>query len=320
MQFDFLCRTEKGVIENVLKSYGNYVDEKDEFEFTCLRHEDMSFLFNGLRLELKDHNKAEIRPGFVSRTLVDRDFQHTINSLHFLICGEATLDFGGKKHRLTAGDVFLIGNHVKCSWEYTEPSEEMTFLFNFYIGNTDDLFEHLQEPLILHGQESATKEADALFRTGTGLSLLSLRQLVLSYLLRFMSIGQTDIEGYVRTAKKYQDIFRYISEHLSASLTLEQIARETNYSVSFFTKRFPRDNGITVKQYIHDKLMSETEQLLIYTDHSIREISDSLGFCEQAYFTRWFKGYKGCTPSEYRAAIRRITENQGGLPFYPHEK
>ena len=124
---------EKGEIENVLKSHGNYVDEKDEFEFTCLRHEDMSFLFNGLRLELKDHNKAEIRPGFVSRTLVDRDFQHTINSLHFLICGEATLDFGGKKHRLTAGDVFLIGNHVKCSWEYTEPSEEMTFLFNFYI-------------------------------------------------------------------------------------------------------------------------------------------------------------------------------------------
>ena len=290
----------------MLKSHGNYIEEKGEFEFTCLRHEDMSFLFNALRLELKDHNKAEIRPGFISRTLVDRDFQHTINSLHFLMRGEATLHFDGKTHRLTAGDVFLIGNHVGCSWEYTEPSEEMTFLFNIYIGSLDDLFEHLTEPLILHGEQAAAKEASAFFEAGDGLSLLSLRQLILSYLIRFMAQSGADIEKRIRTAKKYGEVFRYISEHLSASLTLSQIAERTNYSISFFTKRFPRDNGVTVKEYIHDKLMSEAEQLLIYTDHSIGEISDRLGFCEQAYFTRWFKSYKSSTPSEYRAAMRRI--------------
>jgi AraC-like DNA-binding protein len=298
----------------LLKSHGNYREETGEFEFTCLRQEDMSFLFNALPLELKDHNKAQIRPHFVSRTLVDRDFQHTINSLHFLIRGGATLFFEGQTHQLTAGDVFLIGNHVKCTWEYTEPSEEMTFLFNVYIGSMDDLFEHLAAPLILHGEEAAAGEADRLFRESTGLSLLSLRHLLLSYLLRFLAQSGADIDGHVQKAKKYGEVFRYISEHLSASLTLERIARDTNYSVSFFTKRFPRDNGMTVKQYIHDQLMSEAEQLLIYTDHSIGEISDRLGFCEQAYFTRWFKRYKAAPPGEYRAALRRVTEN-GGLFF-----
>lgn len=131
----------------MIESHGKYNEKIGQFEFTCLRNEDVQFLFNNLRLELKDHNRAHINPGFVSRTLVDRDFQHTINSLHFLISGRAVLDFNGEKMRLKAGDVFLIGNHVKCSWEYWEPSEEITLLFNQYLGSLTNILSPVSGPL-----------------------------------------------------------------------------------------------------------------------------------------------------------------------------
>ena len=292
----------------MLKSYGNYIRERGEFEFTCLRSENMQFLFNNLSIELKDHNRAKIRPGFISRTLVSKDFQHTINSLHFLIKGEAILDFDGKKYELREGDVFLIGNHVKCTWEYTKPAEELTLLFNVYIGNMDDLFTNLCKPLIINSQTDTVKRVDELFSQNSARSFLSLKHIVIEYLSEFISMSGINIDEHIKTVKKYKDIFKYISEHLSAELTISDIAKETNYSTSFFTKTFPKDNGVTVKEYIHDKLMSEAEQLLIYSDYSIKEISDALGFCEQAYFTRWFKKHKSNTPSEYRTKIRLTTE------------
>jgi len=298
----------------MLKSYGKPIEKTDEFEFICLRNEDASFLFNNLRFELKDHNRAHISPGFISRTLVDRDFQHTINSLHFLISGHAVLSFQGKTRELSAGDVFLIGNHIKCSWEYTEPSEELTLLFNLYLGSFDDLFSSLSSPLVISKKEEDTALADALFGREDHLSLLALRNLSLGYVENFLRMSGTDLEAHVSVVKKYQSVFRYIEENLSASLSLDELARATNYSVGFFTKSFPRDNGLTVKEYIQGKIMSEVEQLLIYSDLSFRDISEKYGFCEQAYFTRWFKRQKGCTPSSYREQIRAITQNGAIIP------
>ncbi len=294
----------------MLKSLGNLNKETNEFEFMCLRKEEMQFWFNNFRFELKDHNKAQINPGFVSYTLVDKDFQHTINSLHFLIKGSAILNFEGNEYHLNEGDVFLIGNHVKCSWEYTKPSEELTLLFNVYMGNLNDLFTNLKKPLILSGNNNDTNKVNELFYEENNISVFILRNICLRYLEKFLSMTETDFAEHIKIVKKYETIFKYITENLSINLKIDKLCKATNYSVGFFTKSFSKDNGVTVKQYIHDKIMSDVEQMLIYSDLTIREISDKYEFCEQAYFTRWFKKYKNCTPMEYRNTIRKITDNQ----------
>ena len=67
---------------------------------------------------------------------------------------------------------------------------------------------------------------------------------------------------------------------------------------------FVKDNKITVKDYIHTKVMAQAEQLLIYSEVPISDISEALGFCEVSYFTKWFRKKKNCTPSEYRKNMR----------------
>ena len=292
----------------MIKSYGEYWPEQDTHAYTSLRNEEFQFICNNLVFELKDHNYSAINPGFVSRTLVQKDFQHTINSLHFLIEGAAELDFDGQKMPLKAGDIFLIGNHVKCSWEYAQPSVEITLLFNFYLGNLDDLFSTLSKPLLLHGCMEDVYKMRELFELDQYAALFEMKQVALSYTLRFLEMSAIDLTRHIKLVKKYERVFRYINEHPSMGLHLREIAQATNYSVSFFTKSFARDNAVTVKQYIHSKLMSETEQLLLYSDLPLTEIANRYAFCELSYFTRWFQKYKGCTPSQYRKQFRQTMQ------------
>ncbi len=290
----------------MIKSHGKYLPQQNKFEFISLRNEEMQFIYNHLSFELKDHNYSQINPGFISRSLVDKDFQHTINSLHFLIQGSATLSFEGQDIELNAGDVFMIGNHVKCSWEYSQESVEITLLFNLYLGNLNDLFTNLSKPLVLRNCMEDVLKMQQLFQNEGYLSIFEMKNMCMEYTVKFLEMSQIDLSDHIGLVKKYEKVFRYITEHLSMNLRLNEIAEQTNYSIGFFTKTFAKDNKITVKQYIHDKLMSQIEQLLIYTDLSLKEISNQFDFCELSYFTRWFKRYKGCTPTEYKKTLRQL--------------
>lgn len=288
------------------KSYGNYDKRKGQFEFICLRNDDLQFVFNHLCFEMKDHNYAQISPGFISRTLVDKNFQRNINSLHFLIEGEAELHFQGKTMRLTAGDVFIIGCRVGCTWEYLKPSREITILFNLSLGNLDDLFSGVEKPIIISNQADTVAQMQRHMESEEYPGLFAMRNICMECVTGTLVNSGVDLAHHIRITQKYEHVFRYITEHLSVKLHIDELARSTNYSTGFFTKSFVRDNGMTVKQYIHDKVMAEVEQRLIYTDLPLTEIADQFGFCELSYFTRWFKRHKGCTPSAYRHKLKAL--------------
>lgn len=288
----------------MLKTYGKISKKLNIPEFESLRSDEFQYICNNLVLELKDHNYSTIQEGFISRTLVDRDFYMRINSIHFLISGHAILDFKGEKIPISAGDVFVIGNNVKCTWEYTEKSVEITELFYLQLGNADDLFSSLNYPLILNGREEDTLKMQKLFEEETPYSAIEMKNLTFSYITEFLKIAKINLRKYIDTVRKYGTVFSYVNDNLSMKLKLNEIAKGTSYSISFLTKSFVKDNKITVKDYIHNKLIARAEQLLIYSELPISDISEKLGFCELAYFTRWFRKKKSLTPSEYRKNMR----------------
>ena len=159
--------------------------------------------------------------------------------------------------------------------------------------------------MIIQGDTEVLQKALYLFVSEDAVDAIQMRNICFDYVTHFLK-SNTGLSEHIRKVKKYEIIFQYITENLSIGITLPDLARATNYSVGFFTKGFVKDNGITVKGYVHDKIMTEVEQLLVYSDVSVSEISDKFGFCELSYFTRWFKRYKGIPPLSYRKKLRSM--------------
>src|SRR5262245_25887872 len=60
----------------------------------------------------------------------------------------------------------------------------------------------------------------------------------------------------------------------------------------------------TASARIHGRLALEARRLLLYTDLTVAEVADRLGFADPAYFSRFFRREVGSPPAAYRALKR----------------
>lgn len=92
----------------------------------------------------------------------------------------------------------------------------------------------------------------------------------------------------------------YISKNLSVDLGISDICEKINLAPSTLTRKFRKETGMSVGEYIDKLIMFGAERALLSTDASILEISEEFGFCDQFYFSRRFKEKYGISPREYR--------------------
>ncbi len=99
----------------------------------------------------------------------------------------------------------------------------------------------------------------------------------------------------------------YIENHLHYSITMENVAKNVNLSRAYFSQLFATKTGVPLQKYIKILKVQEAEDLLKYSKQSVGEISDTLAFCSQSYFTEVFKEIRSTTPVAYRKKHRLIT-------------
>ena len=93
---------------------------------------------------------------------------------------------------------------------------------------------------------------------------------------------------------------RYLDEHFTESLRVEQVAASVFLSADRFTEVFARTMGRTPRDYIRHLRIERARVLLTTTDASISEVGQQSGFGEAAYFTRVFRAATGLAPRAYR--------------------
>lgn len=92
----------------------------------------------------------------------------------------------------------------------------------------------------------------------------------------------------------------YIELHAENKLKLDSIADEMGYSKAYLSRRFKKELGMTIGEYIRKAKVDRAEFLLETTDDDIQDIADRLGFCSRSYFAEVFRQLKGCAPIDYR--------------------
>ncbi|MBO5746332.1 MAG: helix-turn-helix transcriptional regulator [Clostridia bacterium] len=92
----------------------------------------------------------------------------------------------------------------------------------------------------------------------------------------------------------------FLKENCFASVTVEEAASTAGLSVSQFARRFKQSINMTPCEYLCELRLSKSEQLLVETDMSIKQISELCGFCNEYYFSQFFKKRTGVSPSRFR--------------------
>lgn len=95
--------------------------------------------------------------------------------------------------------------------------------------------------------------------------------------------------------------FRQIIEtHLFSQLTIEELARQNNLSVSSFKREFAKLYNDTPANYIKNKRLEKAAELLLVSGERITDIAFKCGFNDLANFTKSFHEKYNTTPTDYR--------------------
>lgn len=95
-------------------------------------------------------------------------------------------------------------------------------------------------------------------------------------------------------------ILHYIAMECASDLSVEQLAKRCNMSVSYFRKVFHESTGMGPQQYIIHVRLSMAEHLLCTTNKPILLIAQDVGFKSISSFNRLFLRTYGCSPREFR--------------------
>lgn len=92
----------------------------------------------------------------------------------------------------------------------------------------------------------------------------------------------------------------YIKMHFSEYLVLTDIAHYANTNASYLSSRFKEETGYSVRNYINKVRLENAQNILLKNQDTLSVIAQQVGFEDVRYFTRLFKQFSGCTPTEYR--------------------
>lgn len=104
------------------------------------------------------------------------------------------------------------------------------------------------------------------------------------------------------------DIFRYIYSHLQEKVTLERLSKLFFLSESTIYKYLQLNIGFTFNELLNEMRLSKSLDLLIYSNLSLQEISETVGYTDASHFIKSFISKHGVTPKEYRKTYQNTDE------------
>ncbi|MFD0713591.1 helix-turn-helix domain-containing protein [Paenibacillus sp. GCM10027626] len=101
-----------------------------------------------------------------------------------------------------------------------------------------------------------------------------------------------------------EETLNYIHEHFESDFSLQQVAGVFGVSSSQLSRFFKQTTKVNFVDYVIHYRISKAKEWLVYTDMTIKDISDRLRYTTTQNFTRVFKQIVGMPPGKYRTEFR----------------
>jgi AraC-like DNA-binding protein len=227
-------------------------------------------------------------------------------------CGKHSIDF--KAHELTANTLHLIQPSSVHEWlleEFQGEYDGYIFLFSKEllpnVESLHSLFHFNTSPVIQLTQPIQThidQLIDMIQKEEHSQSQL-LRLLfssVLEYVVRLKKACNETSTQDQRIPKLLELIEKNFIEQKSAAF-YAKVLDLTPKRLNELTKQYLQK---TVSSLIVDRNIIEAKRELFYSNVSIKNISEILGFNDTAHFVKFFKKHTSYTPTEFKTHIKKL--------------
>jgi len=250
------------------------------------------------------HGPGEAFAGFAQ-------FNRNLHLVH-TVGGRGWLRLGGERFEAVPGAVLVVPPFTTATWEKEAgPGWEMINLHYRLTGANGVPMEtsHRLPVTLRPGGPGKSGRIASLLRR----SLAELEEPTLAHRLRagrrlFSLVAdywgafalpsgsprQPD-EAMLRLARKLDRLDPFDAETLAASLSL---------SVSQMNRRFRRSRGAAPREYWMNQRLAAAKEALREGDETMATIAGGLGFCDEFFFSRWFRRRVGLPPGAFRKQCR----------------
>lgn len=209
-------------------------------------------------------------------------------------------------YEMEKGDIILVPQGVMRGVQGNCPkSGHDMYLFRFTHDGTDDglpillskrpsfvrtsQFEYMKQRFSLVTQHWLRKSAYS------GILCQCMLMEIIAYMNEEIDSQTMHGKAYSHVVKLQNYILRHHRRPISVPELAEHIGRTPNYVSAIFHKA----TGQKITDYMQQIRITAACNLLLNSQMSVGEVSDSLGFCEPSYFNKVFKKVTGMLPSTY---------------------
>ena len=248
--------------------------------------------------------------------------------------GEATARIHGKTVHLKAGSLVAV-----LPWEITEildvkvPLQYYIVVYHFdsismlikaLCGNLSDapeIFEEIKRNPEVKCQKRQYQMIKDIFtdireevgmedtlQTGTPkkLSAVYVTNKLVSLILEFFRM-----QGYFEEEKQEfnkEEILQYIYTHLSEDISAKSLSKIFYLSENTISHYIKQLTGLSVGELCHEMRLVRVSNYLLYTDLTVSELSEIVGYSDASHLSKLFKARMGTNINDYRKTYRKISK------------
>nr|WP_315149842.1 helix-turn-helix transcriptional regulator [uncultured Flavobacterium sp.] len=258
-------------------------------------------------IEYHNHNFYEIiiiEQGNGTHRLNNVSFPYKENDIFFLkpsdahefVIDEKTKFIYLKFTNQFIADLFLWNSGLRNKLNFDHLLLKTSNHFETFINNRDDAkhFKNLAEILYYEFVNFKSQSFEITFHLFSNLMLL---------LIRNISNSNKLVNSF--KTNKIEQILSYITINAldADKMKISNLAKEFSMSENYISSYVKTQSGISVQHHIIQIKLKAAEKLLSKSSYNINEIADKLGFNDASHFNKFFKKYKGMSPTAFQKKI-----------------
>lgn len=227
--------------------------------------------------------------------------------IHYVLDGKGEFFCNNKSYQLKKGQGFLIEPDYQTVY-MSDAADPWTYVWVGFSGkkakeilNTIGICQDF--PIFSCEEEQHPEKyvMDMLQHNNAG-SVDQYRQMAMLYLF-FSCLAKSNKENahfYSKDNIYVMHAIRYIQNHYSEPLHIEEIARYVGLNRSYLSTLFKKHTGLSPLKYLQNFRLTKAAYLLSMTQLSIASIAFSCGYQEPESFHKIFRKTTGLSPGKYR--------------------